>query len=185
MRHFHLERNGDIGKGPLDNKKKEHKSIPIQKGTDIDYHYMQKAMALAQKAEALGEVPVGCVIVKNDKIIGEGFNQPIGQCDPSAHAEIMALRQAAHTLKNYRLIDTTLYVTLEPCAMCAMAMVHARVKKVVFAADDLKTGAYHSAYHCLVNAKNNHQPDVIHGVLKQEASELLSNFFKKKRKVSR
>ena len=146
-----------------------------------DQYWMQKALEQAKKAELLGEVPVGAVLVKNDQIIGQGFNQPINKSDPSAHAEIIALREAGQTVKNYRLVDTTIYVTLEPCAMCAMAMVHARVKSIVFATREPRTGAAGSLYQLLDNPSHNHQIEIISGVLKDESSEMLKQFFKKRR----
>ncbi|NVJ66770.1 MAG: tRNA adenosine(34) deaminase TadA [Gammaproteobacteria bacterium] len=146
-----------------------------------DHQFMQRAIELAAIAEEKGEVPVGAVLVKDDEIIAEGFNQPILNHDPSAHAEIMALRQAGQKLQNYRLIDTTLYVTLEPCAMCAMALVHARVKRVVFATEDPRTGAAGSVLNVLQQNEFNHHCIVEKGLLKQDASNQLKQFFKKKR----
>ncbi|MCF6194823.1 MAG: tRNA adenosine(34) deaminase TadA [Kangiellaceae bacterium] len=143
---------------------------------------MQKALTLANKAEAFGEVPVGAILVKNEKIIGRGFNQPITKSDPSAHAEIIALREGGQTLKNYRLVDTTLYVTLEPCAMCAMAMVHARIKTVVFATKDPRTGAGGSLHQLLQHPEHNHQIEIIEDVLQQECSQLLKAFFRNRRR---
>ena len=116
---------------------------------DNDFLFMQTALQLAEKAETVGEVPVGAVLVLDDKIVGEGWNQPIGSHDPTAHAEIMAIRDAANRLDNYRLPDTTLYVTLEPCPMCAGAIVHARIKHVVFAATDPRSGAAGSVFDLL------------------------------------
>ena len=136
-----------------------------------DEKYLQQALALAAKAESLGEVPIGAVIVLNDVIIGEGYNQPIFSCDPSAHAEIIAMRNAAQKIGNYRLLDTTLYVTLEPCMMCMGAMVHARVKRVVFGSHDSKA----------VNNKLNHKIDIVGGVLEQRCSRQLHDFFISKR----
>ena len=144
-------------------------------------HWMQKALELAQKAEEQGEVPVGAVLVKDNEIIGQGFNQPISTHDPSAHAEIIALRQAAKQIKNYRLVDTTMYVTLEPCAMCAMAMVHARVKTLIYAASEPRTGADGSLYQLLQHQGHNHQIEVISGIMQEESSELLKAFFKQRR----
>lgn len=143
--------------------------------------WMTKAIALARKAEQLGEVPVGAILTKEDQIIGQGYNQPISKSDPSAHAEIIALRQAGQTLKNYRLIDTTMYITLEPCAMCAMAMVHARVKRVVYATNEPRNGAAGSLYQLLSNPSHHHQIEIIDGVLKLESSNMLTEFFKKRR----
>jgi tRNA(adenine34) deaminase len=144
-------------------------------------YWMQKALLLAQKAEAAGEVPVGAILVNENKIIGEGFNQPIINHDPSAHAEIIAMRSAGQLLKNYRLVNTIMYVTLEPCAMCAMAMVHARVGTVVFSAKEPRTGASGSLYQLLQHEGHNHQIEVIEGVLQQESSAMLKSFFKKRR----
>ena len=144
-------------------------------------YWMQKALILAEKAEAAGEVPVGAVLIKDNKIIGEGFNQPIINHDPSAHAEIVALRNAGQMLQNYRLVDTTMYVTLEPCAMCAMAMVHARVSRVVFATKEPRTGASGSLYQLLQHEGHNHQVEIIEGVLQKQSSEMIKSFFKKRR----
>ncbi len=155
--------------------------------TDFDKHevWMSKALALAEKARQLGEVPVGAVLIKNDQIVGQGFNQPIANHDPTAHAEIIALRNAGQHLSNYRLVDTTLYVTLEPCAMCAMAMIHARVKRIVFATKEPRTGAAGSLYQLLQHAGHNHQVEVIEGVLQQQSSTLLTEFFKARRQKNK
>jgi len=144
-------------------------------------YWMQQALLLAEQAQVLGEVPVGAVLVKDNKIIGQGYNQPISKNDPSAHAEILALREAGQRVQNYRLIDTTMYVTLEPCAMCAMAMVHARVKTLVFATSEPRTGAAGSLYQLVQNSGHNHQIDIIEGVLQMESSEMLKQFFKARR----
>jgi len=138
-------------------------------------------MCLAQQAQTLGEVPVGAVIVLNNKVIGEGWNQPIASHDPSAHAEMRALRDAGKTLENYRLLDTTLYVTLEPCVMCAGAIMHARVKRVVFGAYDPKAGAAGSAIDLFSNRKLNHHVSVEGGLLAQECGAMLTQFFKARR----
>ncbi len=148
----------------------------------LDEKWMSRCQALAKKAEAEGEVPVGAIIVKEDKLISEGFNQPISQHDPTSHAEIMALRNAAQELENYRLPDTTLYVTLEPCAMCAGAIIHARVERVVFGAFDPKGGAAGSLFDILGTDKLNHEVEVTGGVLETECAVLLKAFFKSKRK---
>lgn len=150
-----------------------------------DLFWMQHAYQLALRSEAEGEVPVGAVLVLGDELIAEGWNRPIQNHDPTAHAEIMALQSAGKKLKNYRLIDTTLYVTLEPCPMCAVAMVHARVGKVVYAASDLKTGAATSAFQLLNSPKLNHQVEVVAGVMEAECSALLSRFFKARREVKK
>jgi len=147
-----------------------------------DILWMQHAIKLAQHAESIGEVPVGAVIVKDNKIVAEGWNQPISGNDPTAHAEVIALRAAAKELENYRVIDTTLYVTLEPCAMCAGALIHARVKRVVFGATDPRTGAAGSVFDILNTKKLNHAVEVEQGVLEQDCAQLLKQFFKKKRK---
>ena len=146
-----------------------------------DALFMSKAYRLAQQAEQQGEVPVGAIVVHNHEIIGTGFNQCITQPDPCAHAEIMALRQAATHLNNYRLLDCTLYVTLEPCMMCAGAMVHARIKRLVYAASDPKTGAIDSRLNLLTSECTNHTIEVTSGVLQSKCSNLLSDFFKQRR----
>ncbi|MET1256027.1 tRNA adenosine(34) deaminase TadA [Aliikangiella maris] len=143
--------------------------------------WMRQALKLAEKARDLGEVPVGAVIVENNQLIGEGFNHPINNHDPCAHAEIIALRAAGQVKQNYRLINTTLYVTLEPCAMCAMAMVHARVKQIVFATREPRTGAGGSLYQLLQHPSHNHQIAIIEGVLQAPSAQLLRDFFKARR----
>ena len=147
-----------------------------------DEQWMHHAQRLAAKAEAQGEVPVGAVLVKNGEVVGEGWNQPITLSDPTAHAEIMALRAAGQLLENYRQPDTTLYVTLEPCSMCAGAMLHARVGRVVFGAYDPKTGAAGSVYDTLQDERNLHKLQVEGGVLAESCSEQLRSFFRVKRK---
>ncbi|PCI73095.1 MAG: tRNA adenosine(34) deaminase TadA [Gammaproteobacteria bacterium] len=144
-------------------------------------HWMQKALALAELAEKQGEVPVGAILVKDDEIIGQGYNQPISNHDPSAHAEIIALRNAGQKIQNYRLVDSTMYVTLEPCAMCAMAMVHARIAKIVFATKEPRTGAGGSLYQLLQHSGHNHRIEIVEGILQQQSSELLKRFFRSKR----
>lgn len=146
-----------------------------------DAHFMRHALQLAAAAQALGEVPVGAVIVANGEVIGEGFNQPISRHDPTAHAEIFALRAAAQQLKNYRLENTTLYVTLEPCTMCVGALIHARVARVVFAAAEPKSGSLISARQQLSSGYYNHLFSFSGGLLADEAGEMLSNFFKQRR----
>lgn len=154
-----------------------------QSQSEIDKSWMLQALAMADKAQQLGEVPVGAVLVDaNNYLIAQGYNQPIQNHDPSAHAEIQAIRLAGEKLQNYRLIDTTLYVTLEPCAMCAAAIVHARIKRVVYAADDLKTGAAGSFINYFSMAGLNHYVDVEQGVCQQQASTMLSEFFAMRRK---
>ena len=146
-----------------------------------DEHWMQHALSLADRAEQEGEVPVGAVLIKDNEIIAEGWNHPIAEHDPTAHAEIMALRAGARKIENYRLIDTTLYVTLEPCVMCAGAIIHARVGKVVFGASDPKTGAAGSLFDILGTEKLNHKVQVEGNVLEQECAEKLKSFFQSRR----
>ena len=150
--------------------------------TEQDIYWMQHAIKLAKHAESIDEVPVGAVIVKDNEIISEGWNQPITGNDPTAHAEVIALRAAAQQIENYRLVDTTLYVTLEPCAMCSGALIHARVKRVVFGAMDPRTGAAGSVFDILTTNKLNHVIEVEQGILEQECAQLLKQFFKNKRK---
>ncbi|WP_392340905.1 tRNA adenosine(34) deaminase TadA [Moritella marina] len=149
---------------------------------EADERWMQHAIMLAGKAEAIDEVPVGAVVILDGEIIGEGWNQAINLHDATAHAEIIALRAAGKTVENYRLIDATLYVTLEPCSMCAGAMVHSRVKRLVYGAVDLKTGAAGSVFNLVEHAQLNHQIEVRSGVFASETGALLSNFFKRRRK---
>ncbi|PSW02107.1 tRNA adenosine(34) deaminase TadA [Photobacterium lipolyticum] len=151
--------------------------------TDVnqDELYMRRAIELASLAEAEGEVPVGAVVVYNGQVVGEGWNRSIGQHDATAHAEIMALRQAGKVVQNYRLIDATLYVTLEPCPMCAGAMVHSRIGKVVFGAHDLKTGAAGSLMNLLSYDQVNHHVGCQSGVLAEECRVQLQAFFKRRR----
>ena len=138
---------------------------------------MQRAIALARAAASRGEVPVGALLVRGDRVLGEGSNAPIERCDPTAHAEIEALRAAAKEVGDYRLTDTTLYVTLEPCTMCAAALVHARVGRVVFGAWDPKAGAAGSITDVFAIPQLNHRVDVFGGVLADECGTLLSEFF--------
>lgn len=147
----------------------------------IDQHWMRFALKSAEKAANQGEVPIGALLVQNNQIITKSWNQPIRLSDPTAHAEILVLRQAGEILKNYRLLDTTLYVTLEPCSMCAGAMLHARIKRLVFGAFDPKTGAAGSACQLFHGNHVNHQIDVFGGVLSEECALLLKDFFKAKR----
>jgi tRNA(adenine34) deaminase len=144
-------------------------------------HYMRAALELAQRAGALGEVPVGAVVVREGRIIAEGYNQPIVACDPTAHAEIVALRDAARQAGNYRLAGCTLYVTLEPCAMCAGAIMHARIARLVFAARDPKTGACGSVLDLFACSRLNHHTTVAGGVLEESAGRLLQAFFAARR----
>lgn len=147
-----------------------------------DDAWMQQAIALARRAEAEGEVPVGALIVRDGEIIGEGWNRPIGENDPTAHAEIMALRDAGRRVGNYRLPGATLYVTLEPCVMCAGAMIHARIGRLVFGAFDPKGGAVGSVFDLLpADSRFNHGFDCLGGVLAEECGELLKAFFRGRR----
>ena len=149
--------------------------------TNSDYVWMQVALDLAHAAAKNGEVPVGAIVVKEGEIIGRGSNAPIGQHDPTAHAEIQAMRQAAQYVGNYRLVDCTLYVTLEPCAMCAGAMQHARIAKLVYGATDPKTGACGSVVNLMSEPKLNHHTEVAGGVMAEECGAVLSEFFKQRR----
>lgn len=142
---------------------------------------MQQAFGLAEYAMSQQEVPVGAVVVLEDKVIGKGWNQPIANNDPSAHAEIMALRNAAKTIGNYRLLDATLYVTLEPCLMCVGAILHSRIKRLVFGAYDSKTGAAGTVFDVLTDTRHNHTVEVQGGVLEKQNAELLQTFFRQRR----
>lgn len=146
-----------------------------------DEYWMREALRLAQQAQNEGEVPVGALLVLNNQVIGMGWNRPIGHHDPTAHAEIMALRQGGQVLQNYRLLEATLYVTLEPCVMCAGAMVHSRIRRLVYGAADLKTGAAGSLLDILRHPGMNHQIEIHAGVLADECAEQLSAFFKQRR----
>ena len=159
---------------------------PAQESTEAllqaqDERWMRHAMALAARAEGIGEIPVGAVLVLGDEILGEGWNRSISDHDACAHAEIMALRAAGARLENYRLLDTTLYVTLEPCCMCAGALIHSRVKRVVYGARDLKTGAAGSVFDILMDPRHNHSVALTGGVLAEVCSTQLSDFFKRRR----
>jgi len=143
--------------------------------------WMQAALHQARLAEEKGEVPVGAVLVHQGEIIASGFNETILSCDPSAHAEIIAIRKAAAFCKNHRLIDTTLVVTLEPCAMCAGAMIQARVGKVIFGASDPRAGAAGSVFQVLQNGAQNHRVEIVSGILATTCRDMLQDFFKAKR----
>jgi tRNA(adenine34) deaminase len=151
----------------------------------IDALHMEQAIAQARNAEALGEVPVGAVVVKDGQVIAVGYNHPIGAHDPTLHAEIVALRNAARALGNYRLPGCELYVTLEPCAMCAGAMMHARLARVVYGATDPKTGACGSVLDLFAQEKLNHHTAVAGGVLAEECGALLKEFFAARRLAAR
>jgi tRNA(adenine34) deaminase len=149
---------------------------------DTDIKWMRHALRLAERASAEGEVPVGAVLVKDGEVVGEGWNRPIAAHDPSAHAELVALRAAAAVVGNYRLLDTTLYVTLEPCVMCAGAIIHARVMRVVYGAGDPKTGAAGGAVDIFAAPFVNHRVVVEGGVLAEESGRMLTAFFKERRR---
>jgi tRNA(adenine34) deaminase len=146
-----------------------------------DEQFMRRALELAQRAQEEGEVPVGAVVVRDERIVGEGWNRPIAASDPTAHAEIQAMRAASTALRNYRLLGTTLYVTLEPCAMCVGAMFHARIGRVVFGASDPKTGTAGSTIDLFREKRLNHHTIVEGGVLAAECGERLSRFFASRR----
>jgi tRNA(adenine34) deaminase len=148
---------------------------------ELDRQFMQQALDQAKLAALAGEVPVGAVLVRDGQVISTGFNKPITNSDPSAHAEMMAIRAAAQDEKNYRLPGTTLYVTLEPCTMCAGAMLHARVDRVVFGANDPKTGAAGSVLNVFSEKQINHQTQVDGGVMGEECGQVLRDFFKERR----
>jgi tRNA(adenine34) deaminase len=148
---------------------------------ETDEKWMRRALELARHAGEAGEVPVGALVVMNDEVIGEGWNQPIVSHDPTAHAEIVALRAAAQRMKNYRLPGAYLYVTLEPCAMCAGAVVHARIERVVYGAPDPKAGAAGSVFNLLQSASLNHRAEVIGGVMSDECGRMLQQFFQRRR----
>lgn len=150
-----------------------------------DEVFMRHALLLARRARQAGEVPVGAVVVHDDRIIGEGWNQPIGNHDPSAHAEMLAMRHAARRIGNYRLTGATLYVTLEPCMMCAGAIIHARIGRLVFGAYDPKAGAVSSLYDVIAQPRLNHRPDWQGGLLEAACGEMLRDFFRERRAAAR
>lgn len=150
-----------------------------------DIEFMQHALALAREAESLGEVPVGALLVRNGEVLAAGFNRPIASCDPTAHAEIEVLRAGAKLCGDYRLAGTTLYVTLEPCLMCAQAMVHARVQRLVFGAFDPRAGAAGSLIDAFRLPGQNHRVDVFGGVLMESCEALLRDFFAQRRDTDR
>ena len=154
-----------------------------KQNTDSDW--MAKALELADIAACHGEIPVGAVVVCEGKLVGQGFNRAINSHDASAHAEIEALRQAGKTLGNYRLVDCTLYVTLEPCPMCAGALVHSRIKRLVYGANDLRTGCAGSLLNLVAHPELNHQVEVLAGVLGERCSAKLSDFFRARRALKK
>ena len=147
--------------------------------------FMREALQLAQRAAAVGEVPVGAVVVRDGVIVGRGFNRPISACDPTAHAEVMALRDAAATLQNYRLPGCSLYVTIEPCAMCFGAAIHARIERIIYGAHEPKSGCIDSNLHLSQQACFNHQVHCVSGTLARECSALISDFFAQRRLVKK
>ena len=149
-----------------------------------DATYMGEALALARQAAAAGEVPVGAVVVKDGAVIGRGHNHPVAAHDPTAHAEIVAMRDAAARLGNYRLVDCALYVTLEPCAMCAGAIINARIARVVYGADDPKAGACGSVANLFAETRLNHHATVAGGLMAEEAGKLLQDFFQARRRAT-
>lgn len=153
----------------------------LASASDRDQYWMGRALDLARRAAEAGEVPVGAVLVRGDEAIGEGWNQPIGACDPTAHAEVLALRAAAARTGNYRLVDSTLYVTLEPCPMCAGAIVHARVARVVFGTVDPRAGAAGTVFDLLQSTALNHRAVVVGEVLGEACGTLLREFFRARR----
>ena len=154
----------------------------MKQASDIDVHYMQRALILANKAQEHGEVPVGVVIVQDNQVVGEAFNSPISNHDATAHAEILAIRAACEKTSNYRLPNTSAYLTLEPCAMCAGALVHARVDRVIIATKEPRAGAAGSILNVLQNDNLNHRCEVEYGLFQKESTEMLKSFFKSKRK---
>lgn len=149
-----------------------------------DQEMMRMALTLAREAEAADEVPVGAVVVKDGAVIGRGYNAPISRHDPSAHAEMMALRDAAQHIGNYRLVDCELFVTLEPCVMCAGAILHARIARLIYGADDPKTGACGSVLNVFSEPRLNHHATITRGVLAEDCGQLLSKFFSARRNKS-
>ena len=146
-----------------------------------DEQYMDLALAEALKAESAGEVPVGAIVVADGAVVGRGFNQPISTNDPTAHAEVVALREAARTIGNYRLSTVTMYCTVEPCVMCAGAMIHARIARLVFGVPDPKAGAAGSIYNVLTDPRLNHRVEVLSGIRQSECASLLEDFFARRR----
>ena len=150
--------------------------------SEIDHKWMAHALGLAERSRMEGEVPVGALIVKDDILIAEGWNQPIDKHDATAHAEVLAIRAAGRELENYRMPGTTLYVTLEPCTMCAGAIIHARIARVVFGATDPCTGSAGSVIDIFTKDYHNHRVEVLGGVMQEECGQILKTFFKEKRK---
>ena len=155
--------------------------IPAESIKIDDAFFMACALAEAERARQNGEVPIGVVIVIDNQIVGRGHNQPIGKCDPTAHAEIVALREAAQAIGNYRLTEATVYATVEPCVMCAGALVNARIKRLVYGAAEERFGAVASQFELCTSSSLNHQIEVTHGPLADECRALMQNFFKQRR----
>ena len=149
---------------------------------EVDHRWMGRALELARQAVAAGEVPVGAVLVQNGTLLGEGWNRPIATHDPTAHAEIVALREAGQRVGNYRLLDTTLYVSLEPCLMCIGAIIHARIARLIFGAYDLKSGAAGSVFSILQSGRTNHEIAVQGGVRENKCADVLRSFFSSRRR---
>ncbi len=160
-------------------KKRSPTDLPAEDQTDLEF--MRRALLLAERGFAAGEVPVGALLVREGHVLGEGFNAPLSRGDPSAHAEVLALRAAAERVGNYRLPGSTLYVTLEPCCMCAGAIMHSRVARLIFAAVDEKTGACGSVLDLFAHRRLNHHTVVVRGVLADECATLLRRFFAERR----
>lgn len=152
---------------------------------DADMNFMREALSLARQGAAVGEVPVGAIVVLDEQVVGKGFNQPIGSHDPTAHAEVMALRDAARNIGNYRLPGATVYVTVEPCAMCAGAIQHARIARIVYGAPEPKTGACGSVVDLFAEPRLNHHASVEGGVMAEESATLIANFFQQRRAEAR
>ena len=148
---------------------------------DADARYMDMALIEARKAEEAGEVPVGAIIVLDGAVIGSGFNQPISTTDPTAHAEVVAMRNAARTVKNYRLPGATLYCTVEPCMMCAGALIHARIARLVFGTPDPKAGSAGSIYNVLTDPRLNHRVECVSGIGEDQCAAILREFFARRR----
>jgi tRNA(adenine34) deaminase len=148
---------------------------------NIDTQFMQEALNEAREAAAAGEVPIGAVLAQNDRIIVRSGNRTIRDCDPTAHAEIVVLREAARILGNYRLAGTTLYVTIEPCSMCAGGMIQARISRLVYGADDPKGGAVHTCFELFSHSQLNHRAEVTRGVLAEECAAVIQSFFAERR----
>jgi tRNA(adenine34) deaminase len=160
---------------------RDHPTVDSTSTTTSDELWMEEALRCAQRALEAGEVPIGAVLVLDGRIVGRGWNQNISLSDPTAHAEIMALREAGASLGNHRLEDCTLFATIEPCPMCAGALVHARIRRLVYGADDAKAGAVHSVTQVLNHPQLNHQVEVRSGVLAGRCAEVLQSFFKSRR----